>query len=140
MKTIPLVWLLGIACLAEDPRWQRVTTDRYEGEVYLDMESVRRTGEIVEFWEAQRYKSALMYNNVVYDEVNVHYEMTCGSHDVRPTAYVVKLHGNALHGDVRSYGHMPLTSDAGVEIAFRRFCTDPPSDPQASDTLNTNGR
>ena len=124
MKSIALVWFLGIVCPAADLRWQPIAVDRFEGEVYLDMESVHRTGDRVEFWESQRYKSPLMYSNLIYDQVDVHYEMTCGSHDVRPTAYIVKLHGAPLHNDVRNYGRMPMTSQAGVEIAFRKFCTD----------------
>lgn len=124
MKTIPLVWLLGVVCSAEVPRWQRIATDRFEGEVYLDVESVHRAGDRVEFWESQRYKSPLMYSNLIYDQVDVHYEMTCGSHDVRPTAYLVKLRGAPLHNDVRNYGRMPMTSESGVEIAYRRFCID----------------
>jgi len=124
MKTIPLLWLLGVVCSAQVPRWQRISVDRFEGVVYLDVESVRRDGGRVDFWESQRYKSPLMYNNLIYDQVDVHYEMTCGTHNVRPIAYLVKLRGVPLHNDVRNYGRMPLTSESGAEIAYRRFCTD----------------
>ena len=124
MKTLPLVLLIGVVCLSEDARWQRIAADRYEGEVFLDVESVHRTGEMVDFWESQRYKSSVMSNNIIYDQVDVHYEMTCGAHMIRPVTYLVKLHGAPLHNDVRNYGRMPLTSEAGAEIAYRRFCTD----------------
>ena len=124
MKTIPLIWLIGVVCSADDLRWQRIAVDRFDGDVYLDLESVHRTGDRLDFWESQRYKSPLMYNNLIYDQVDVHYEMSCASHDVRPTAYLVKLHGTPLHNDVRNYGRMPLTSESGAEFAYRRFCTD----------------
>lgn len=140
MKTIFLVWLLGVVCTAEDARWQRIAVDRFEGDVYLDVESAQRTEKAVDFWESQRYKSTLMYNDIIFDQVDVHYEMTCASHLIRPVAYIVKLHGRPLHNDVRSYGHMPLTSDAGVEIAYRRFCTDRASDIHAPDSQKSNDR
>jgi hypothetical protein len=124
MKSIPLISLLGAICFAGGSRWERISADRYDGDVFLDVESVRRTGDVVEFWESLRYKSSIMYSNIIYDEVNVHYEMTCGPHLIRPTAYIVKLRGAPLHNDVRNYGRMPFTSQEGVDVAYRRFCAD----------------
>lgn len=124
MKRLPLFCLLGAACIAQDSRWQHLAVDRFEGDVLLDVQSVHRIGGKVEFWESRRYKSPIMYSNIIYDQVDVHYEMTCGKHDIQPTAYLVKLHGTPLHNDVRNYGRMPLTSESGAELAYRRFCTD----------------
>lgn len=124
MKTIPLVWLLGILCFAEGPRWQPVAVDRQGGEVYLDFESAWKAGDTVGFREFLRYKSPMTYDNLVYDEVDVDYELVCGSHRIRPTSHIVKLHGQLLHADIRSFGRRPPTSEAGVEVAYRRFCTD----------------
>lgn len=129
MGPFQLLAILAHICAASDANgWTRID-DAPDSQIFLDTGSVQRNGPTWWFWESMVYRAPHNYNNTIYDEILVHYRMTCDTRRIQMVAYVLKLKGEIIRSSNRNYGFIPLIPAFAEAAASRQFCNEDQSSP-----------
>ena len=123
MGPLTLLAILAQICSVSGGNgWSRIDDDSRDSQIFLDTGSAQQNGSTWWFWESMVYQAPHNYNNTVYDEILVHYRMTCDTRRIHLVTYVLKLKGEIIRTSNRNYGFIPLIPEVGEAAAATRLC------------------